>query len=476
MKKLEETVLWLRRHRIRFEDRWIGTLLVAGTAALVYWKTAAFFVGWLPPLIASAVCASGVGMAWHLLTRLPSCGKDKVGLVLAIQAESNADQLRVRKDFVGAVRDALRGSTGILEFQVLEVPRMRIPEVFNEECGRDLLLGCGATVLFWGSVQQRRHNGEDHYVIRLEGGLKHPAIPKERSATLAREVRAAVPSKIVFPVSEELRGFESTSTNVVFGARYIAALANVIAKQNDLALNLLGRLLVDLGGPRRRTRASKAKPNKDIQGWLRNAVQLRLAALHLEEYRRLSTEWLADKANMRLLEQSAEHLESYIDVVGREAAEREPNFLLGRAMTEVALRENWRAAIHWIDRCRQIAPQDAGAVFSRAFLSVLQGKPEDALRQYETALRLQQVDFYVNQIEEFVHWWYETKEKLPALLLLSALLNAKGKPDHQLALEDLRRFELTIGPNTPAQLVVRAAKLRQQLEKAPRPARFEAVA
>jgi hypothetical protein len=275
-------------------------------------------------------------------------------------------------------------------------------------------------------------------------------------------MRHAIPAKTEISLANELRGFESTSQTISIGVQYIVAIAAALSGDWVFSQTLLLELQSRLGrAPSAKSRKTKGKRRKsDTSTELQKLVPQRLADVCLAHCHSAIQQWQNNKADSTLLARAEDSLEHYRNVKDRVEGY---GYWIPKAMLEVTLRGDMVAAERMLLKCRTAAIDDPTWRLSLAFVNVIKGNVMEALNLYDAALERHVPAGTLLDIEDYVQWWLTKHSGPPALYLLSAMLNAHGKCDRQLALSDLNTFETLASP-LDAPLKLRTSALRIELE------------
>ncbi len=398
--------------------------------------------------------------AWKMSCRIPKNKPGKIGIALAIRAETPEEHRRVRADFIQEIATCL-GANGIASpFHVFEIPGYLAPDVNDVENAAAFLAKSRSHLLIWGSIRTRSKTRAQIYCLRLEGAVTHSIIEQQRSRAFARDVRLAIPAKTEISLANELRGFESTSLSISHGSRYIVAMAAAISGDWAFSMSQLLDLKEKLG--KQKTSAAQGKPSRkstDTIAELRRLVPSRIAEVSLAHCHSAIFQWQNNKSDFAPLDRAEEALEIYRKTLGRK---ENPTYWINKAMLDVTRCKDIESAERLLNKCRSAAIDDPAWRLSLAFVNVLKGNVLEALSLYDAALERDVSVDTLMDIEDYVQWWLTIHSGPPALYLLSALLNARGKGDLNLALADLDAFEST-ATNIDAKISMRAANLRKEL-------------
>lgn len=464
MVKVEEIIELARQRGIRWKSQIVGIVcgLITGTILIGAAK--------LIDLPSGALLLAGGGLgyllgylAWLSSCRIPRNKPNMIGVALAIQYETQDERKRIRSDFIQEIAACLSRSEASQPFYVYEIPGYLAPDMKDIEGAAAFLKKSRCHLLIWGNIRTRKRGKTETFCLRLEGAITHTVIEQERSKALAHDLRLAIPDKTEIELADELQGFESASDSISRGTQYIVALAAAISGDWNFSRALLTELHHNAGASNRLKRGSKKKTKgtkKQQEAW-QALVPDRLASVCFAQAHANILHWQDDKTNTEYLVNAEEALEAYrttsrdIENIG---------YWINKALLEVTLRQDLAAAERLLNKCRAGAINDPIWRLSLAFVHVVKGSPETALELYDAALERDVPAKQLLDIEDYVQWWLKLHSGPSELYLLSALLNANGKHDIELALADLKIFEASASFINSALLRHRATQLRNELE------------
>lgn len=463
MLKLEQIPAIASLHGVPWTSRLVGLVVAGIFGATIFGAAKVLGLQDLRTVAGLFMAGAALGyLSWWLSCRTPKNKPGMIGIALAIKTETLDEHRRIRADFIQEIATCLRRNGATYPFHVFEIPGYLAPEANDTEGAARFLKESRSHLLLWGSIRTRSKARAQTYCLRLEGAVTHAIIEQQRSQAFAKDMRLAIPAKTEISLANELRGFESTSQFISDGAQYIVAMAAAISGDWVFSQSLLVELRDRLGkSPSAKQKKPKtSKQPSDAPAQLRKLVQSRLAEVCFAHCHSSIYEWQNNKSDTAPLERAEESLELYRKTMDRTEG---PSYWINKAMIEVTLRRDITAAERLLIKCRPSAIDDPTWRLSLAFVNILKDNVPEALNLYDAALdRHVSTDTLMN-IEDYVQWWLSVHNGPPALYLLSAFLNARGKGDRRLALADLITFEALAG-TMDAKIMKRASVLRKELE------------
>lgn len=211
--------------------------------------------GWLEKLIVNASWRfsiyGAVLVAWisywlFYRYRLPRNRKGKVGIVVAIHAETDNEEIRLKNDFISRLKEDINKE----KFgEVISVIVLRNHFSENlDEISKVLKLHRKVKGHFYvyGQVK-RRSEGEKKYFLKLEGLVAHRPLHIKTSDALKKEFVNILPKQVSFLEAFEFRGFEFTADIVYLAVRYITGIAAYLSGDPILAHEFHDNLQKEFG-------------------------------------------------------------------------------------------------------------------------------------------------------------------------------------------------------------------------------------
>lgn len=399
---------------------------------------------------------------WLLSCRPPKTPRGRAGIVIAIATEQEAERKRLKSELIEYLVGYLENRPSVVPFKVIDVPSYLAPSVSDRASALAMRDACRGTLLIWGDVRTRGSRGQDTLVIRLEGLVSHRETATSRSQALGQDMRVALPAQTEIDPSNELQGFEATSQELALASKYIVALALAVSDDWAGSKALLRELEAELipSKPTTGKRRASSRARLSTSG-LRKLLPKRLTEICFADYLHRARKWSDNRADASLLVEAEAALEDY-----RQASIRHdkdgPRYWIPKAMYEVTLRRNLQQAERLLRQCQAVAIADPTWRLSLAFVSTLQNDFGAALKNYDAAFQLAPSIELVLEIESYVHWWLQENQGPPALYLLSAMLNSRGKNDPDLARQDLDSFKRGFPEGIPVNLQMRFRDLTSE--------------
>lgn len=363
-------------------------------------------------------------VVWRVSRALPRTRRNKVGFVISMASDDEAEAAKIRADFVVTLRRLLKAGPNGDSFQVIEVPRYHADKVLDTEDAQRLRLRTRAHFLLYGRVRVRHVHGKRHHFLELDGVVTHEPIPTALGRAFAKEFTELLPRKVLINVEDDLFAFQFTSEWAELVAKYIIGCAAALSRDLDYAEQMYREVLERVG-----------RINTDLPAFakLRERLPKRIAELY-EVRARLAYERWAQTHDLALMDKLGEHL-SRIDP-DQYATE---NVLTLNAIFAFLKAKSVAQAIKWL---HMIGGPSRGATWhlNVAFLLAYQGDLRNAIRHYRQALEQPMPADVIGKIEDFVYYVATTEQDKYQLYYCLGFFNWKVKRDLVQAAKDFKMF------------------------------------
>ncbi len=385
------------------------------------------------PLIAfgsSVASALLVLLIWFLENNVPKIPKDKVGILLVIRAEEDAEAKRIQTDFTCELIKRLKSGRSAEYFSVIPAPPFLVDQLNEPDESKANALQIkwveklGAHFVLRASAKRRKLNGSDVHILKFDAMIRHATIPNVVSQRFANDISQLIPRETHISVDGDAIAFEATSEQIGMGAKYTIAVAAAMSG----ALPLAEELLIEL-----ESQSGKILGDAPFLQFLRKQVPLRILAVQNGMMQALG------KAHSR--SHDPELLRALEPLVAKILVREPTNYpaLLISAIIHFLLHNDVAGARATLGRCRN--HPDPTHLFSLAFLDGYEGNLREAHDLYRRASHKPLGDQSVPvQTEEFIHLVIQREPSKSHLLFCSALVNYNIKGDYVAARRDFEQF------------------------------------
>ena len=353
---------------------------------------------------------------------LPKNKRGKIGITIAIYSETQKEEMRIKGDFIREFRSAVvsRFSEGL--FQVLVLNNYRSQEVQTRNDVSQISNKTRSHCVIWGSFKRRQHHGHLTCILNLHCLVRHRPIPLGHSNQLSKEFTKLFPPKILFPVANELAGFEVTTDMLQEATIYIVGVAALVSGDISLSLKLHEHLYETIRNERH--------PERIVHF---NLLKSRLRGRLAEEY------ILAARF----------HYESkdYLDLAKvKDYARKSRDMNFGNCISHLLLaicsfyEKDIPGSLKEVLLAKKIAPRDCAVLYSEAFIYYYSRKYWKADKTYGKAIKTQTPPPTVLQTELFITDLIERESDRTDFYYPLGLINCHVKEDHELATNYFKRF------------------------------------
>lgn len=390
------------------------------------------------------------GMLKESLIRIkvPKNKQGMIGVVVAIKTKNDKEQEWLESELIDQLYKYLAPTSIEAKFNIIKASRTQAAEIKDELTARNFLIRSRSHLIVYGSVIQGKIKGEQSYLFRLDGLVRHLPISKSNQATFSKEFRELLPEKISFPESENILGFELTQKWIGYVIKYIIGIAAFVSGDINLARSLYLELDIEVN-------ALQDGDNIPII----NEIKRRLPSRHREVLASLISKqyyFYSTKREKQNLLDAKPFVRDLLKI-----SPKDYYALLTNAMILFFENEIDRA----IDQIKDCDAQDGVWRFSLGFLYAYKGEIDLALEQYKQLPYKVFPSNVCNDSEIFMTEVISEKPELVQLNFFRGLLNYKYKQDYLLAKEDFIEFLSREESKKFSQLIELAKKYSEQLDR-----------
>lgn len=177
---------------------------------------------------------------------VPKNRKQKIGVIVALRTEKNKEKIILENDVIHELNNYLINSCEGNKFSVLRYPEKIINKIHDRYSATKYLNLSKAHFIIYGSISERKINGKESYIFKLNGVVRHAEIPILISQSFGKEFRDVLPGKISFAENDEALGFEVTERYIQYVVKYVVAIAAFVSGDLELSKSLLLELKNEL--------------------------------------------------------------------------------------------------------------------------------------------------------------------------------------------------------------------------------------
>ncbi len=361
---------------------------------------------------------------WWIARRPPRTPRGKVGILLAIRAESDADAHRLRHDFIDHLKNTIRRGDSTKDFYLGELPLFIAANLETEEDKTTLLAKSRASLLITGISKRRKLDGGESHVLDLEGLMVHAAVTATAHHQLSTDFSTALPRRTIVPDDHSVFAFEAASQHVGLGVMLVIGIAHLFAGK----LSTAERLFLDV------EKSLNTSPTDSIaarllsgpsEEWLRRLYDRWIGALHSEYARN------RNNALIPTIENKADKL------LARQP--KSPVANTSKALCRFLLDRDTNLARSHLERLGRSG--GVSRVLNLAFLDAYEGDLRSANEHYKTLFReLDPKMATLIEAEEFIQLILEQEPERHELHFCLGVINYKAKNDLAVATGAFRAF------------------------------------
>lgn len=187
---------------------------------------------------------------WFKKRRYPVNSKHKIGIAVAVTAEHESEQLRLRNDLISKLQEAIKYPSDEQIFNIVEIPDYYASKINNKLTVNSVLNKTKSHFIIFGTCKKRLNGNTVTYSLELEAGVRHKPIPALINDKFRKEFSEIFPRRVQFEEAEELKGFEITKNWISVVTKYVIGIAAYMSGDFTLAFNLLFKLKEELKTPR----------------------------------------------------------------------------------------------------------------------------------------------------------------------------------------------------------------------------------
>jgi hypothetical protein len=344
---------------------------------------------------------------------------NKIGLVVAIYAESSFEQIRLKNDFVKQLQRNINRENFSDLINIIILKNHLSEKLKTRGDIHDLAIRTGGHFFLFGDVKKRKDEG-GKYFLNLEGFVIHKPIHLPVSNDLKKDFISLLPKEVSFLESFEFGGFCLTADIVYVCVKYITGLAAYLSGDPFLAIKLHTNLNKEF---------DKFKP---LPQHLKNIKDKIPIILSNEKVSIARYYWLKnDIANSV----------SYIKAAFNDYYPNYGGWLL-KAIQEFIVNNDPEEALRSVKKCKQYSNGRSEWRYSKAFLLFWAGRYKEALSQCRKIKDSSYAgeDITLKEVEKFNLDLLKDDTK-PQLYFWIGYLNYKKNHNLPKALEYFEEFE-----------------------------------
>jgi len=368
-------------------------------------------------------------LIWFLFRRYPKNITNKIGIVIAIKTENKQEYIKLRSDLILEFKNILQHYGKENVFNIIELPEYYTKKINDRTSSIEALKRTRSHFIIYGVCKRRMEEGKENYFISTEARVVHKPIPIIVSEKLSREFAELFPRKVIFPVADEISGFEITSEWMAFVTKYIIGIAAFLSGCFDFSFDIFRKLHGEL-----KSIAVSTPQIKKLKTRIPKRISesaLALASRTYFMYRKTKDKKLLEK------------LKLFLDILSSIDPNNYSAHLL-RGIYFFLVEKDVQKAKREIKKSRNAL--DVTWRYSEAFLFAYEGNLNKTEKSYKKAFKAEVSPDVIFQTEEFIYDVLEIEPEKCQLWYCVGMINWKAKGDKILAKKYFEKF-LECGDN-----------------------------
>jgi tetratricopeptide (TPR) repeat protein len=382
-------------------------------------------------IVVSLVATTGI---WLWSRALPKAKADKVGFVVSIASDDDAEAKRFRHDFILTLRRLIMAGHASNRFQFIEIRRHHADKIIDLDDAQRLRIATNGHFVLSGRVRLRELNNRDHHFIELDGVVAHKPIPNQVSQQLQREFSELLPRKVIIARENDLLAFQFASEWAEIVAKYIIGIAAALSGDLDYAEQLYRDVEARIG----------TVPNRfPIFKKLQERLPTRFLEIKEARGRAEYEQWVLNHDPVCI-----DRLGRVLDTIDNH--QNNASVLSLHAIFCFLRHRQVNQALQFLNQTPKPF-RNATWHLNVAFLYAYQGNLKKAARHYKTAVTLPLEPDLIRKVEGFLRFMSEQERDKPQLHYCLGYFYWKIKGDQAHAITELSAF-LAGGNQTQFQL------------------------
>ena len=373
-------------------------------------------------LVLLLICAF-VFIIWYLTRRPQKVGKGKIGIVIAISTENQKVQERLKNDFIDDLNEIIKKNHH-QQFQIIVLSEYHSKKIINGKSASKYHSKTRAHLIIYGNCKIRMHETKECYYLKLDASVVHTPLPVQISNSLSVEMRAILPSKLIFRADDEIKGFILTAETLGYGARYMIGLASLVSGDLNTAYDLHNGIMEEID-------RLDQEDSEEVKSGL--ATIRRFLPLHLSNEALI----LAEVVYRAKKEHYLEDMGKYLETVKR-FDPRNYKAHIFRGIYYFLAKRDTKTALDEIRKSKN--ERDYTWQINEAFIKAYEGDLEAAHKLYKRASLVGLQSNVPLETEEFIHDMLDIEPDKIQLWYCLGMINYFIKEDLKIAKESFEHF------------------------------------
>lgn len=370
------------------------------------------------------ICLSVFIFLWFDSNKIPKVKKNKFGFIIAIHVSNESERRLIAEDFISPLRSLVsRGESGE-HIQIIELKEHISRQIHNASDAEKIRRKTKGHFILYGNIKNRKIDGENKYVIELEGEVAHAEIDKHLSDNLAREFAKFLPRRFHISSENNFHGFKFTSEWADVVCKYIISIATLYSGDDEYAEIILKDVRQSLSV-------------KDSSFPIYQLLNNRIKNLFNEIYLR--------RSHVALNKWHDYHEDLFIDIIEFNANMCNINNLSKNHIyynKSIVSFLKYRDVVGAKSILNKISKRDRGAQWycNMAFLCGYEGKLAMCKNHYKKAMMPGLNSKNMNDVENFINYVAKTDVDRPQVWFVLGYFNQEFRGDFDSAKQQFRQF------------------------------------
>lgn len=376
---------------------------------------------------------------WIYTNQTQKASKGKVGFAIGIKTDNPDQQLKIKRDFVEALKELLNKSKHRYSFDFIEIQDHIIEKIDSPDAATKILYDLNCAFMIYGKARTVTLKSQTQHVLNLEGVVAHKPIASEISKSFSKEFADLFPRRLMISSEGDLFHFEFTASWVNVVSKYIIGIAALLSGDVEYAQELFESLQVTLREGKAELPVS-IKIRERLPNRLREVYLIR-ARMHYEDWKRTK-----DVSDM-------EKMKPFLDSLDRISPTNADGRILRSMWYFVVSRDTVKAKAECLKTKSKL---NVTWRYNLAFLLAYEGDLEKSSKEYKLASRgFIPYPSFIFEIVEFILWVLDTEPDRKQLYFCLGMIYYYVIEDYALALQDFEKF---LEETSSTQFIVQRAK------------------
>lgn len=361
---------------------------------------------------------------WLYSNLPPRASKSRIGFAVGIRTGDPEQQLKIKRDFIDALRALLYKSNYKYNFEFVEIPDRLLEKIDSLDAAQKILYELGCKFMIYGKARTTMLRGEMQHVLNLEGVVAHRPITNQVRKAFSKEFAQLLPRQLMISSEGDLFKFELTANWIDVVSKYIIGTAALLSGDFEYAQELFESL---------QTKLQDDQTEFYTAIRIRDRLPKRLRDVYLIRISLCYENWKHTK-DIKDIERMKPFLDA-LDFIAPENADAK----IFRSMWHFVVARDIANAKNECIKGKN--KQNIAWRYNYAFLFAYEGNLDRAFKEYKQAFRgYYSYPGFIFDIVDFILWALDREPDKAQLYFCLGLIYYYVIGDYSLALQDFERF------------------------------------